>query len=688
MQVHDINNNRISVAVVGDGHHGQKSFCESVRGLNTTEQFEIDWIEVEDIETLSEVRPDVAVMVIDALEIEQSLIKATHLIDMHLKIVMALNHYDDLLATDHDLDYNRLGMLLGFRVVPTDSCSGKGLNEVINDVVAAHVNEKGATRHTHVIYGNELERAIDNVETALLNEPELCERFNTRHLAIHLLEDPYSYLPKLQQSKHLESIRSVMEMNRSSLIFNNGIQPAVLINNARQGFVTGALTDTLVHSKNDTDHTLSQRIDKVLTTPWSGFPILIAVLFCVFQCTFAIGAYPQDWIASLVDALCSWLNGTLPNGWFTSLFVDGVVQGVGAVLAFVPQIMIMFFFIAMMEESGYMSRAAFLMDKIMHRVGLHGRSFIPMLIGFGCNVPAIMAARNIDDVKDRMLTMLMIPFMSCSARLPVYMLLVSAFFDPRYQALVMMSLYVLGVALSILFALVMKHTKWFRKQQDDFVSELPGFRQPTWRNVWGTIWERTSDYLQKIATVILWASIIIWTLEFFPRNKDLVLPLEEQIANVQSNGELTDDEKYVLVNDLKAECRYIQNENSYLAMIGKFIEPVMRPLGFDWRLNVCILTGLPAKEAIVSTMGILYHVDDVDGDSDGKLVDSLKQTSNFSPLVAYGFMVFVLLYFPCIATIATLRREVGKRWAWFVVFHSMLLAWLMAWLVNVVGSIA
>lgn len=687
MLVNDNENNIIRVAIVGDGQSGQVSFIDSVRGVEKQGDRTFDWIEVKDIESLPEVRPDVTIMVMDALKIEKSLIQATHLIDMHLKIVMALNHYDDLRATDHDLDYNRLGLLLGFRVVPTDTCSGKGIEEVVGDVVAAYTNERGATRHTHVIYGNELERAIDNVETELVKEPELCQRFNTRHLAIHLLEDPYTYLPKLQHAKHLDSITSAMELNRSSLIFNNGVQPAVLINNARQGFVTGALTDTLVHSKNDTDHTLSQRIDKVLTSPWTGFPILIAVLFLVFQCTFAIGAYPQDWIATVIDALCAWIKGTLPGGWLTSLFVDGVVQGVGSVLAFVPQIMIMFFFIALMEESGYMSRAAFLMDKIMHKVGLHGRSFIPMLIGFGCNVPAIMAARNIDDVKDRMLTMLMIPFMSCSARLPVYMLLVSAFFDPRYQALVMMSLYVLGVVLSILFALVMKHTRWFRKQQDDFVSELPSFRQPTWRNVWGTIWERTSDYLQKIATVILWASIIIWALEFFPRNEDLLQPLEDKIANVQTNDQLTESEKLVMVSELESECSYIQNENSYLAMIGKFIEPVMRPLGFDWRLNVCILTGLPAKEAIVSTMGILYHVDETDGDSNGKLVDSLKKTSHFSPLVAYGFMVFVLLYFPCIATIATLRREVGKGWAWFVVVHSMLLAWLMAFIVNMIGTI-
>lgn len=325
----------------------------------------------------------------------------------------------------------------------------------------------------------------------------------------------------------------------------------------------------------------------------------------------------------------------LPAVWWSSLLIDGVVQGVGAVLAFLPNIIIIFFFISLMEDSGYMARMAYLMDSIMHRVGLHGRSFVPMLVGFGCNVPAIMAARDIKDPKDRTLTMLMVPFMSCSARLPVYMLFVDTFFA-RYKALVMLSLYVTGIGLSILFALIMKRTKWFRKPADDSVNELPAFRVPSLRTTGAHIWERVADYLQKISTVIIWASVIIWALEYFPT---------QDLDNL---------------------------ENSYLAMIGKAIAPVLAPCGFDWKMSVCLLTGLPAKEAIVSTMAILYGGD--------------IATAAFTPVTAYGFMLFTLLYFPCIATIATLRREAGAKWAWFTVVNSLVLAWGVAALVNLIGS--
>lgn len=401
-----------------------------------------------------------------------------------------------------------------------------------------------------------------------------------------------------------------------------------------EGYIHGALEETLHHAPNDTNHSFADRLDKVLTNRWLGFPILIAILYAVFELTFAIGSYPQEWIANGIDLLCEWLSSVLAQGWLSSLFIDGIVQGVGAVLSFVPNILILFVLLALMEDSGYMARAAFLMDKIMHAVGLHGRSFIPMLVGFGCNVPAIMAARDIDNIKDRTLTMLMIPFMSCSARLPVYMLFVSAFF-PSHKALVMMSLYAIGIALSILFALVMKRTKWFRQHERDYVSELPQFSKPTLKQIATHVWDRLWDYLQKIGTVIIWASIVIWGLTYFPSHS-------------------------------------MDLEHSYLAMIGQWTEPLVQPLGFDWKMSVCLLTGLPAKEAIISTMGILYGGD--------------ATLSAFTPLTAYSFMLFVLLYFPCIATIATLKREAGRRWAWFTVFHSLILAWVVAFVVYQIGT--
>ena len=402
-----------------------------------------------------------------------------------------------------------------------------------------------------------------------------------------------------------------------------------------RAYVHGILTETLTHAKNDAHQTRLERIDKVLTNPWLGFPIMMAILYFVFWCTFTLGAYPQDWIERGVGLLGEWFSGLVAPSWWSSLLIDGVLAGVGAVLAFLPNIIILFFFISLMEDSGYMAREAFIMDTIMHRVGLHGRSFIPMLMGFGCNVPAIMAAREIQNPKDRVLTMLMVPFMSCSARLPVYMLFVDTFFE-RYKALVMLSLYVIGVCLSVLFAVIMKRTRWFRQDADDTVNELPEFRLPKARNTAAHIWERVADYLQKICTVILWASIIIWALEYFP-SQDL--------------------------SDL---------EHSYLASIGQFVSPALAPLGMDWKMSVCLLTGLPAKEAIVSTLAILYGGD--------------ISAAGFTPLTAFSFMLFVLLYFPCVATIATLRREAGRGWAWFTVFHSLALAWLVSFIVYQVGT--
>ena len=401
-----------------------------------------------------------------------------------------------------------------------------------------------------------------------------------------------------------------------------------------RAYVHGILTQTLTHAKDDKHQTRLERIDKVLTNPWLGFPIMMALLYFVFWCTFTLGAYPQAWIEQGVGLLSEWMRGLMEESWWSSLLIDGVLQGVGAVLAFLPNIIILFFFISLMEDSGYMAREAYIMDTIMHRVGLHGRSFVPMLMGFGCNVPAIMAARDIQNPKDRVLTMLMVPFMSCSARLPVYMLFVDTFFE-RHKALVMISLYAIGICLSVLFAIIMKRTKWFRQDEDDTVNELPEFRIPKARNTAAHIWERVADYLQKICTVILWASIIIWALEYFPM-QDL--------------------------NDL---------EHSYLASIGQFVAPALEPLGFDWKMSVCLLTGLPAKEAIVSTLAILYNGD--------------LSAAGFTPLTAFSFMLFVLLYFPCVATIATLHREAGRGWAWFTVFHSLFLAWLISFAVYQIG---
>ena len=561
----------------------------------------------------------VQIQEVDARHLEIELVRTAELIDRHQPFVVLLTHYNELLDTHHTLDYHTLSNLFGVQI---------GLIENKAPAMAG-VDD---FRHIHVTYGKDVEEAIAKVIDVIVTLPDVRERYSKRYMAIRLLERPDEMLALLPHSDQL--IRVAAEQ-RARLLYEYGKTAKEVIAQARRGFVHGALEETLKHAKNDTGHSIADKIDKLLTNRWIGLPILILILYGVFECTFSLGAYPQAWIATGVEALAEWLRGLLPSIWWSSLLIDGVLMGIGAVLAFLPNIIIMFFFLSLMEDTGYMARAAYTMDKIMHRIGLHGSSFIPMLMGFGCNVPAIMAAKDITNKKDRALTMMMVPFMSCSARLPVYLLFIGAFFA-QHKAIVMLSLYIVGVVLSIIFAMIMKHTPAFRQPKHDYVSELPPYRRPTLRNTGLHIWERVVDYLQKIPAVIIWASVIIWALTYFP------------------TGSMTD------------------MEHSYLAMIGHWIEPVMRPLGFDWKMSVCLLTGLPAKEAIVSTMGILYPAD--------------TALSAFTPVTAYAFMVFVLLYFPCIATITTLQKEIGAKWAWFSVAQSMILAWLLSFVIHQVGT--
>ena len=405
---------------------------------------------------------------------------------------------------------------------------------------------------------------------------------------------------------------------------------------AYMGYVHGVLTQTLNHGHHD-KKTRIEIIDDILTSPISGSIILAIILGVTFECTFLLGGPLQDWLQMGVDALYELVQTHMAAGWLQSLLGDGIIIGVGSLLTALPNIIILFFFLSIMEDTGYMARVAFLTDGLMHRLGLHGRSFIPMLMGFDCNVPAIMAAKDIPDPKERALTMLMVPSMSCSARLPVYVLFISIFFAD-HKALVLMSLYLLGVLCSFIFALIMKHTRWFRKPEVDMVNELPDFHLPSAKSILGHIWYRVSDFLHKISTIVLFASIIIWALEYFP------------------SGDLQ------------------MLEESWLAAIGQWIEPVMRPLGFDWKLSVCLMTGLPAKEAIGSTFAMLYGA------------NSAAAAMSLTPVSAYAFLVFTLLYFPCVATIATIRRELNWKWATFTVVNSVVLAWVVAFLVNVIGN--
>lgn len=676
----------IKVAVAGSSGSGKSTLCAKAAelALGGSEGYRFEWVDTDDPEALVLQHPDVVLQVVDCTDLDESLVITPQLIDMHQRLVLALNRYDQLLATNHSIDCGLFGSLMGVQVLPVNALTGDGMAEMAEAVAAAHEGRDRTSRHVHVEYGSDVEKAISHLVDEIVKIPNISESYSKRFLAIRLLERPEATLALLRDAPNYMALAYAAEHCRRALEREHRRSPADIIHEARHGFIHGALSATLRHSDDDSDHTPMERVDKVLTSRIFGIPILVAVLYAVFQCTFTLGAYPQEWIQCGVDWLCALLRQGMPDTWYASLLADGVVQGVGAVLAFLPNIIILFFFISIMEDSGYMSRVAYLMDNLMHKVGLHGKSFVPMLVGFGCNVPAIMAARDIANKKDRTLTMLMIPFMSCGARLPVYLLFVGAFF-PDHKALVMMSLYLLGVLLSICFAFVMKRTRHFRREEEDYVCELPAFRAPVWRNTWRHIWERCEDYLKKISTVILWASIIIWALYYFPRNERLTEPYAAQIAQLQQQRtvqSLTTAEAQQLthlIDSLAFEMDAVQKEHSALAAVGRWMEPVMRPLGFDWRMNVCILTGLPAKEAIVSTMGILYHQE-----HEENLMQSLSDNPFFTRGKAYAFLVFVLLYFPCVATIATLRREIGGGWAAFTVAHSLALAWLLAWLVNAV----
>ncbi|MCQ2144276.1 MAG: ferrous iron transport protein B [Bacteroidales bacterium] len=643
----------IKVAVIGSRSMAATSEI-SVRDYCLRIEF------LSEISSILDYKPDVVLNLADSTNLEGTIHPVTKLVDMDHKIVLALERYDEFLATGHSVDMDKLSLLLGMPVLAADFDDVEGKARILPAIIDAYETPApDADKKVRIPYGQDIEKAILKISEKIHHQHDDDTCFTDRYMAVRLLEKQPYILPYVEKLSNSGEILALADKLSESLRKGYDKSSPELVAIARRGFVSGALQETIRHSSDNSDHSLTQKIDAVLTNRWLGLPILALVLFGMFQATFALGAYPQEWIEDGIGALGEWLHGIMAEGWFSSMLIDGVVQGVGAVLAFLPNIIILFFFLSLLEDSGYMARAAFVMDKIMHRFGLHGRSFIPMLIGFGCNVPAIMAARSIEDRKDRALTMLMIPFMSCSARLPVYMLFVSAFFQ-NYKALVMMSMYVIGVILSILFAYVMKHTRWFRKENEDYVSELPEYRKPTWRSTGAHIWERASDYLQKISTVILAASVIIWALEYFPAERT------DHGANP---------------------------EQSILADIGRGMEPVMAPLGFDWRMNVCILTGLPAKEAIVSTMGILYKADE-DQDSltsamrEEKYLSGPKAGQNvFTPAVALAFMIFVLLYFPCIATIATLKREIGWKWAAFEVVHSLVLAWVAAFVVFRVVSL-
>ena len=588
---------------------------------------------------LLEDTPDVIINVLDSSNIERNLYLTTQLMDMHLRVVCALNMFDETERRGDHLSIDTLSSLLGMPMVPTSFKTGRGLPELLREVIHIFESQEGHDnyyRHIHINHGHEIEDGIANIQTFLKGNDLLRLRYSTRWLALKLLEKDQKaeeVIASLPESKQILAARD-MAIHRVKEETGNDSETAIM--DAKYGFIRGALHEAgyVVGAKEDTYKT-THKLDALITNRWVGFPIFFFILYLMFEVTFTLGQYPMDWIEMGVERLGELIGDTMSEGPLKAMLIDGVIGGVGSVIVFLPQILILYTFISFMEDSGYMARAAFIMDKLMHGMGLHGKSFIPLIMGFGCNVPAVMATRTIESRRSRLITMLVLPMMSCSARLPIYIMITGAFFGVRYQSLVMISLYVVGIVLSVIIARVL--STWVIKGEDTpFVMELPPYRFPTAKAIFRHTWEKGKQYLKKMGGVILVASIIVWALGYFG-TMGVAPSLEE----------------------------------SFIGLLGKSIEPLFTPQGFDWRLDVSLIAGVGAKEIVASTIGVIYTDD-----------------FNFSPLTAYAFLLFVLIYFPCIATVVAIKNESGSwRWAFFAACYTTLLAWVVSALVYQIGSL-
>ncbi len=637
-----------------------------------------------------EERPDVVIDVIDASNLERNLYLAVQLIELNIRPVFAMNMVDMAKARGMVVDYQKLATLLGVPIVETVATRGEGLDRLLETALDVARDQNPVARHVHINYGTEVEEEIKNVRQAMEQDPELTGRYYPRWFALKLLENDHDVRKRIRRSPAADVILEQVEQSRQHLFEIFEDEPETVIAEARYGFISGALKETMKLSA-ATKKTISDTIDQVLTNRILGYPVFILFMYLLFQGTFTLGAYPVEWIETGVNWLGSLVGSLMPDTLFKNLIVDGIIGGVGGVIVFLPNILLLFLGISILEDTGYMARAAFIMDRVMHTLGLHGKSFIPLLMGFGCNVPAIMATRTLETRRDRILTILINPLMSCSARLPVYVLLAGTFFPGR-EGNVIFSLYLMGIITAILVGQVFKRTL-FKGEAAPFVMELPPYRMPTLKSMIIHMWDKTKVYLQKMGGIVLIFSIIIWFLGAFPRQVPYTQDYEGEIAQVRASiqharadGNAT--QIHMLENQLHSLERSKEQErlaSSYIGRIGKFMEPALSPLGFDWKLGVSLVAGFVAKEVVVSTLGVLYQAGEAQVNN-SNLRNALKN-SGLTPVTAYGFMVFVLMYVPCIVTVLAIWRETGSvGWAAFSVGYLITLAWIMAFLIRVAGQ--
>jgi len=638
-------------------------------------------------------KPDVVINVIDASNLERNLFLTTQLIDLQINVVIALNMYDELEQKGDKFNYQQLSQMIGIPIIPTVASKGKGISNLFNEIIEVYEGRNPIVRPIRINYGIEPETSINIIQEILEKNPKIAGSFPSRYLAIKLLEDDQATFQQLANELNIEEIKRICSTEKAKLERQFNEKSQTVITDAKYAFIAGALKETYETSR-QVRRKRTARIDDFMTHRYLGFPIFIFMMWLMFQATFTLGSFPMDWIDGGIKTIGHLISQWMPAGMLKDLLVDGIIGGVGGVIIFLPNIMILFFFISLMEDSGYMARTSFIMDKLMHKIGLHGKSFIPLVMGFGCNVPAIMATRTLENRKDRILTMLIAPFMSCSARLPVYVLLISAFF-PSHQGSMLFLIYVIGVILAVLVGLTLKQTL-FSKKDVPFVMELPPYRIPTLKSTTIHMWNKAVQYLKKMGSVILIASILIWALGYFPKKVDYSQNYEKLINQTQQNSQLSESVKADKIKDFELLKESEHQEKSYIGQLGHWIEPMIKPLGFDWKIGVSILTGMAAKEIVVSTMGVLYQVNPGD-DQSQSLVTKLQQQTHvggelhgkkvFSQLTAFTMMLFVLIYFPCIAVIAAIRKESNWKWAVFTMFYTTAMAWIIAFITYQAGSL-
>lgn len=630
---------------------------------------------------LREETPDVIVNVVVASNLERNLFLTTELIDMNRSMVIALNMFDELKKENIRLDTDLLGKMLGVPIVPTVASTGMGVHELLNKVIETFEDRAKEVRHIHVRMRPEVEEGVSTLNKVFKQVPEISGHFSPRFLAIKFLEHDPEIEGILKKYPQYPEWRELRDREEKRIEGQLGDDMQAIVSAEKYGFIDGALAETM-DRRNTNKNKTTDIIDAFVTNKLFGFPIFLLVMWLMFWATFQVGAYPMEWIEQLVAWISGLVSEHMPDGPFKDLLLDGVIGGVGSVIVFLPNILILYAFISFMEDSGYMARVAFIMDKLMHRLGLHGKSFIPMVMGFGCSVPAIMSTRIIESKSSRLITILIIPFMSCSARIPIYVLLVGCFFGGN--AWVFVFLYVLGIAVAAITARLLRRF-WFHADETPFVMELPPYRIPTAKATMRGMWTKASQYLRKMGGLILIASAIIWALSYFPRVDEQQVPARYA---AECRQELRSYDK-ALADTISPEdemaliTTQYQQQNSILGNIGRFVQPAVEPLGFDWKATVSLLAGLPAKEIVVSTLGVLYTGD---GDDSQLLAERLTTPSPvsgkapFTKATALAFMVFVLIYFPCIATMIAIVREAHDwRYGLFSLVYNTFVAWALAW---------